>query len=58
MKKHVLGTIRRKTNMFSYLQVAHFYLFQLKSHFPNRPIVLIGWNIGALVASQVSTSSL
>ncbi|KAH3789566.1 KAT8 regulatory NSL complex subunit 3-like [Dreissena polymorpha] len=27
---------------------------ELKAHFLNRPIVLLGWNIGALVASHVS----
>ena len=29
-------------------------LFQLKGHFTNRPIVLLGWSIGALIACHVS----
>ncbi|XP_067144031.1 KAT8 regulatory NSL complex subunit 3 isoform X3 [Centruroides vittatus] len=39
--EHIIGAVRTK-------------ILELKSHFPNRPIVLIGWTIGALIACHVA----
>ncbi|CAH1782725.1 unnamed protein product [Owenia fusiformis] len=39
--EHMIGAVRTK-------------VLELKSHFPNRPIVLIGWTAGALVAAHAS----
>ncbi|XP_067879329.1 KAT8 regulatory NSL complex subunit 3 isoform X5 [Heterodontus francisci] len=39
--EHMIGAIRAK-------------ILELQTHFASRPIVLIGWNVGALVACHVS----
>ncbi|XP_006824252.1 uncharacterized protein LOC100372400 [Saccoglossus kowalevskii] len=39
--EHMIGAVRTK-------------VLELQSHFPNRPVVLIGWSVGALVASHVA----
>ncbi|XP_033126456.1 KAT8 regulatory NSL complex subunit 3-like [Anneissia japonica] len=39
--EHMIGAVKSK-------------VLELKSQYPNRPIILIGWNIGALVACQVA----
>ncbi len=39
--EHMVGAVRTK-------------VMELKSHFPNRQIVLLGWSVGALIACHVS----
>lgn len=40
--EHMIGATRTK-------------VIELKEHFPNRPIVMIGWSVGGLIACHVSS---
>lgn len=39
--EHIIGAVRTK-------------VVELKNHYPNRPIILLGWTIGALIACHVA----
>ncbi len=47
------GTVGIAQCLDHMIQAVKTKVLELKTHFPNRPIVLIGWGVGALIACEV-----
>ncbi len=49
------GTVGIAQCLDHMIQAVKTKVLELKTHFPNRPIVLIGWGVGALIACEVNS---